>query len=210
MTPVLAAVRSLRLRTLQLNGTPPDQADSPEVQGLCDLYRFVKDNLPDAIEEERKARSQWYQAVLQSLGADNKVVTLVNGLRGLIDSVVAQGVGTGLARSQLSDLLAELKPNSLDVAAGHGAAIATVNSTEILVRSAIIGTNAATLSGLLERADNFIRAIDLSVDNQRDEAEQRAGAGLADSEAVIAAALDGIAQALDAAVQLPRNDYEPA
>lgn len=210
MTPVLAAVRSLRLRALQLNGTPPEKADSPEVQVLCELYRFVKDKLPGAIEEERQARSTWYAAVVQRLGADSKVVTLVPALRELIDNVVDQGIGTGLTRSQLGDLLAEVKPNSLDAAVAHGAAIATVNSMELLVRSAIIGTNAATLTELLERSDSFIRAIDQFVDSRRDQFEQQAGVGLADSEAAIAAALDGIVQALEAATQLPGSDYEPA
>jgi hypothetical protein len=210
MTPVLAAVRSLRLRALQLTGTAPENADSPDVQSLCDLYRLVKDNLPGAIEEERQARSLWHETVMQSLGADNKVVTLVNVLRELIDSVLAKGIGAGHTRVPLNDLLAEVKPNSLDLAVGHGAAIATVNSTEILVRSAIIGCNAAMLTQLLERADNFIRAIDLSVDNQRSQLEQQAGAGLADSETVIAAALEEIVESLEAAAPLPRNDYEPA
>lgn len=210
MGPVSAAVRSLRMRALALHLVPPENAESPEVQAISDLYRFVKENLPAAIEEERQERSVWYQSVVQDLGAETKVVTLVGILRELINDAVDKSIHAGHTRAQLNDLLNELKPNSLDAAITHGAAIAEVNNTEVLVRSAIIGANASTLTLLIERAGNFVQAVDEYVDNRRHQLEQQAGAGLTDSEARIAGAIDDIVQALEAVALLPRNEYEPA
>lgn len=209
MTPVLAAVRSLRQKTLQLTLTPPEKSDSPDMQTLGELYRFVKDSLPLAIEAERQARDAWYQTVAQGLG-QGKVTALIAALRTLIDNALSKGISTGHTRAQLSDLLADLKPNSLDAAIMHGAAIATVNRTEVLVRSAIIGSNASLVTQLLERSDNFIRAVDQYIDNQRHQLEQQSGAGLADSESRISDALDGILHTLEGVVHLPRSNYEPA
>lgn len=210
MTPILSAVRALRLRTLQLTLTPPEKSDSPDMQALGELYRFVSYNLPVAIEAEREARDIWYQTAAHSLGAKNKVTTLIGALRTLIDNAFSQGISTGHTRFQLGELIAELKPNSLDGAMVHGAAIATVNRTEVLIRSAIIGPNAALLTQLMERADNFIRAVDQYVDNERHELEQKSGEGLKHSETCIAVALDGILQTLESLEQLPRSDYESA
>jgi hypothetical protein len=210
MTPVLAAVRSLRMRGLQLNYVPPEKSDSGEVQTLSDLYRLVKEGLPAAIEDERQARSVWYQNVVQSIGEQGKVSTLIGVLRDLINDVVNQGINAGFTRTQLNDSLTDARPQLFDNALGHGAAIATANIGETLVRTTSIGEHGDAITQLLSRADNFIRAVSESVDNQYHQFEKQAGVGLADSEARISTALEELVRVFDLVAQLPRNDYEPA
>lgn len=208
MAPVLAAVRSLRQRGLQLNYTPPEKSESGEVQILIDLYRLVKEGLPGAVEDERQARSAWYQDLIQRLGAQDKFSPLLGLLRDLINDVVNQGVNPGNTRQQLHDSLTDARPQLFDHALGHGAAIATANVADTLMRTTSIGEHAEAMTQLLIRADNFMRAVSQWVDNRYFEFEQQAGAGLADSEARIATALGDIVGALDVVAQLPRNDYE--
>lgn len=210
MAPVLAAVRALRLRGLQLNYTPPEKSDSAEVQTLIDLYRLVKEALPAAVDDERRARSAWYQDLVQSLGAQGKVSTFIGGLRDVINDVVEHGINAGNTRSQLQDSLDAARPQLFDHAFGHGAAIETANTSETLVRTTAIGEHAEAMTQLLTRADNFMRAVTQSIDNRYHEWEQQAGAGLADSEARIATALEDMVHAFDVVAQLPRNDYESA
>lgn len=210
MAPVFGAVALLRKRGLQLNFIPPEKCESPEVEKLSLLYRSVKENLPLAIEEERQMRSAWYQTTILGLGEQNKVVALVDVLRELIDNVLDQTINAGITRSQLSDLLKDIKPHALDTAVAHGAAIGAANANDTLVRTTSIGEHANTLTILIERADSFIRAVTQYVDNVYHQFDQEVGAGLADSEARISSALDHIVQALEAVAQLPRTDYEPA
>lgn len=210
MAPVLAAVRSLRVRGLQFNATPPEKSDSGEVQTLIDLYRLVQEGLPAAVDDERRARSAWYQNLVQSLGANGKLSTLIGSLRDVINDVVGQGINTGNTRNQLQDSLSAARPQLFDFALGHGAAIETANLGETLVRTTSIGEHAEAMTQLLTRADNFMRAVNESIDSRYREWEQKAGAGLADSEARIATALEDIVHAFDVVAQLPRNDYESA
>lgn len=210
MAPVFAAVRSLRMRSLQLNYVPPEKSDSGDIQILIDLYRLVKEGLPAAVEDERQVRSVWYDNLVQHLGAEAKVSTLIAALRDLIEDVVKQGVTAGLTRKQLEESLTDARPQLFDNALGHGAAIAAANMGEALVRTTSIGEHAEAMTQLLARADTFIRTVNQSVENQYHQFNQQAGAGLADSEVRIARSLDEIAQALDVVAQLPRNDHEPA
>jgi len=210
MTPVLAAVRSMRMRGLQLNYVPPEKSDSGEVQTLIDLYRLVKADLPAAIEDERQVRSTWYQNVAQSLGEQGKVSTLIGILRELIEDVVNQAINAGFTRTQLQESLTNARPQLFDHALGHGAAIVSANIGETLVRTTSIGEHGDAMTQLLTRADNFVRAVSQSVDNQYHQFEQQTGAGLADSEARIATALEELVRVFDLVAQLPRNDYEPA
>lgn len=210
MTPVLAAVRSLRMRGLQLNYVPPEKSDSGDVQTLIDLYRLVKEGLPAAIEDERQARSAWYRDVVQSLGEQGKVSTLIGVLRDMIDDVVNQGINAGFTRSQLQESLNDARPQLFDHALGHGAAIASANIGETLVRTTSIGEHGDAITQLLTRADNFMRAVSQSVDNLYLQFEQQTGAGLADSEARIGTALEELVRVFDLVAQLSRNDYEPA
>lgn len=210
MAPVLAAVRSLRMRGLQLNYTPPEKSDSGDVQTLIDLYRLVKEGLPAAVADERQARSAWYESVVEGFGAPGKVLALIGILRDLVNDVVNQGINPGNTRQQLQDSLSDARPQLFDYALGHGAVIDMANIGDTLVRTTAIGEHADAMTHLLTRADNFMRAVSQSIDNQYRQLEQQAGAGLVESEARIATALDEIVYALDVVAQLPGNNYESA
>ena len=148
--------------------------------------------------------------MVQSLGAQGKVSTLIGVLRDLIDDVVNQGINAGITRNQLQESLTNARPQLFDNALGHGAVIGTANIGETLVRTTSIGEHGDGMTQLLMRADNFIRAVSQSVDNQYHQFEQQTGAGLADSEARITTALEELVRVFDLVAQLPRNDYEPA
>lgn len=210
MAPAFTAIRALRARGLQLTLVPPEESVSAEVQGLIDLYRSVKDALPKAVEEERQARTNWYLETNERLGDQAKVSALISVLRELINDVINGGIRSGITRGQLEEVLNDLRPQTLDNALAHGAAIATANTGDTLIRAGSIGVHGDRIAQLLVRAESFVEAVTQYVDNQKHQYEQQAGEGLADSEACIEAALASIVAALGTVAQLSRNDYEPA
>jgi hypothetical protein len=207
MAPVVSAIRSLRARGLQLAFNPPDKSESPEVQGLIDLYRNVKDDLQAAVEEERQARAEWYRETSESLGVQTKFSEFVATLNTIINEVVDSGISAGNTRNPLEESLKELRTHSLDNAMAHGGAIEAANTSETLIRAGVIGAQGEEITKLLTRAENFVTAVSTSIGNQEIQYDQVAGQGLLESETRIAMALADINVALDTLAKLSRKDY---
>jgi hypothetical protein len=210
MAPAFTAIRALRARSLQLAFVPPEKSESPEVQGLIDLYRVVKDELPTAIDEERQARSEWYRSTSERLGEQTRVSSLINTLRDLINDVVNGGISSGITRTRLEEVLNDLRPQTLDNVLGHGAAIAAANASDTMIRAATIGVHGDEIMELISRAEGFINAVAEFINNQEVQYGQQAGDGLADSETRIFDAITSILKALDTLADLPRRENESA
>jgi hypothetical protein len=206
MAPVFAAIRSLRARRLQLAFVPPDRSESPEVQGLIDLYRNIKDDLPTAVEVERQARTEWYRETNERLGMQTKLSEFIDTLSILIKEVVDGGISAGNTRNPLEESLKDLRPHTLDNVMAHGSAIAAANTSDTLIRASAIGDHGEKIAQLLTRVENFVSVVSTFIGNQEIQYGQQTGEGLADSETRIATALADINVALDTLANLPRSD----
>lgn len=197
VTPVLRAVRSLRLRSFQLSQKPPAELPTKELRDLAELYRMVKERFLVHLEEERKKWLMWLSVTEDRIGAETSLTTLTDDLRQTLDALFTSGINCGPSRRSLTDIIDSIKPQTLDRALQHIRALRESNATDTIIRIASIGEARGMIDSLLKTSESFLEIAEAAVTNRRSSLETAGGGGLKESERRIEESLISLRNSLD-------------
>ena len=193
ITPVLRAVRSLRLRSLDMSQKPPTDLPNKDLRELAELYENVQKGLLVNLEEERSKWLQWLLAAEQKIGDESSLAAVADALSEAMNDLVDNGINSGPSRVALTNLLTLIKPQVLDRALLHVRALSDANASDSLIRIASIGEARELTDSFLDSSELFLSNAEAAVANLRAKLETEGGAGLIESEKRIVESLQSLA-----------------
>ena len=168
----LKAIQRMRRNGWRMSQVPPSERSVlSDVQDIGDLYKAIANALPEAADEERKARRAWLEEVRGALGPEPKRSLIVESLSMAVK--VAQQSGTGKNRTfaAMEEALQEFSGVYFDDAVAAAAVLEKdVDSSELLPHYGRSRLNAIrSTTNLINAASQFLNDIESSFKTLNDQ-----------------------------------------